>query len=82
VLARAVQGLCEDGVRWLHRGARERGEAPGAVYGRAQEPCPRCGTPLERGRVAGRATYFCPSCQGPLTAPAARRRRDLPRSPA
>lgn len=33
------------------------------VYGRAGEPCPRCGTPIEKIRVAGRGTWYCPSCQ-------------------
>jgi formamidopyrimidine-DNA glycosylase len=33
------------------------------VYGRAGEPCDRCGTPIEKIRVAGRGTWFCPSCQ-------------------
>ncbi len=34
-----------------------------AVYGRAGEPCPRCGTPIERSRVAGRSAHYCPGCQ-------------------
>lgn len=33
------------------------------VYGRAGEPCPRCGTPIEKIRAAGRGTWYCPSCQ-------------------
>ncbi len=33
------------------------------VYGRAGEPCERCGTPIERIRVGGRGTWYCPSCQ-------------------
>jgi len=33
------------------------------VYGRAGEPCPRCGTPIEKTRAAGRGTWYCPSCQ-------------------
>lgn len=33
------------------------------VYGRGGEPCPRCGTPIEKTRVGGRGTWFCPSCQ-------------------
>jgi formamidopyrimidine-DNA glycosylase len=36
-------------------------------YGHAGEPCPRCGTMLEHGRVGGRGTTHCPSCQ-PLPA--------------
>ena len=33
------------------------------VYGRTDEPCPRCGTPIEKTRAGGRGTWFCPSCQ-------------------
>jgi len=33
------------------------------VYGRAGEPCRRCGSPLERALVAQRTTVFCPVCQ-------------------
>ena len=33
------------------------------VYGRAGEPCDRCGTPIAKIRVAGRGTWFCPTCQ-------------------
>jgi len=33
------------------------------VYGRGGEPCPRCGTPIEKIRAAGRGTWLCPSCQ-------------------
>jgi formamidopyrimidine-DNA glycosylase len=33
------------------------------VYGRAGEPCDRCGTPIERIVVGGRGTSYCPMCQ-------------------
>jgi formamidopyrimidine-DNA glycosylase len=33
------------------------------VYGRAGEPCLRCGRPLSRVRLAGRSTVFCRRCQ-------------------
>jgi formamidopyrimidine-DNA glycosylase len=33
------------------------------VYGRAGEPCDRCGTPIERTRAGGRGTWYCPRCQ-------------------
>jgi formamidopyrimidine-DNA glycosylase len=33
------------------------------VYGRAEEPCRRCGTRIAKTRVAGRSTWFCPACQ-------------------
>ncbi|HET9850350.1 MAG TPA: bifunctional DNA-formamidopyrimidine glycosylase/DNA-(apurinic or apyrimidinic site) lyase [Candidatus Saccharimonadales bacterium] len=39
------------------------------VFRRQGQPCPRCGTPIEKIRVAGRGTHFCPHCQ------------KLPRSP-
>jgi formamidopyrimidine-DNA glycosylase len=34
-----------------------------AVYGRAGEPCPRCGTPIRRDRFMNRSSYTCPRCQ-------------------
>jgi formamidopyrimidine-DNA glycosylase len=33
------------------------------VYGRRDEPCDRCGTPIARTQVAGRTTWYCPICQ-------------------
>ena len=33
------------------------------VYGRAGEPCERCGTPIEKIRTGGRGTWYCPACQ-------------------
>jgi formamidopyrimidine-DNA glycosylase len=33
------------------------------VYGRAGEPCLRCGTPLQGTRLAGRGTVYCRKCQ-------------------
>jgi formamidopyrimidine-DNA glycosylase len=33
------------------------------VYGREGEPCPRCGTPIEKIRAGGRGTWYCPACQ-------------------
>ncbi|MDR1043944.1 MAG: bifunctional DNA-formamidopyrimidine glycosylase/DNA-(apurinic or apyrimidinic site) lyase [Candidatus Adiutrix sp.] len=33
------------------------------VYGRAGEPCPKCGAALTRRVVAGRTTHYCPHCQ-------------------
>ena len=33
------------------------------VYGRSGEPCPRCGTPIEKLRVGGRGASYCPACQ-------------------
>jgi formamidopyrimidine-DNA glycosylase len=33
------------------------------VFRREGQPCPRCGTPIEKIRVAGRGTHICPHCQ-------------------
>lgn len=51
---------------WVYRDAY--GEPGGyqerlRVYGRAGEPCPRCGAPIERIVVGQRGTFFCPACQ-------------------
>lgn len=37
-----------------------------AVYGRAGEPCKRCGQAIARLRQAGRSSFFCPRCQPEL----------------
>jgi formamidopyrimidine-DNA glycosylase len=42
------------------------------VYGRRDEPCDRCGTPIARTQVAGRTTWFCPTCQPEKPSQAAR----------
>jgi formamidopyrimidine-DNA glycosylase len=44
-------------------GQRGRMQEEFKVYGRAGEPCPRCGAPIEKIRAAGRGTHYCPSCQ-------------------
>jgi len=33
------------------------------VYGKAGEPCSRCGAPITRLVQAGRSTFYCPKCQ-------------------
>jgi formamidopyrimidine-DNA glycosylase len=33
------------------------------VYGRQGEPCPRCGTAIERIVLSNRSAFFCPKCQ-------------------
>jgi formamidopyrimidine-DNA glycosylase len=34
-----------------------------SAYGRAGEPCPRCGTPISRILIGQRSSHFCPKCQ-------------------
>ena len=69
--------LCDDAIRKALRARHPRGGATlydqayagGAmqhefrVYGRAGEPCERCGTPIAKIVVGGRGTSFCPTCQ-------------------
>jgi formamidopyrimidine-DNA glycosylase len=38
-------------------------QAEAAVYGRAGQPCPRCGAAVRRRVQAQRSTYDCPVCQ-------------------
>lgn len=33
------------------------------VYDRANQPCRRCQTPIQRLKLAGRSAHFCPRCQ-------------------
>ncbi len=48
------------------------------VYGRADKPCRRCGTPILRLTVAGRGTHICPACQpGPTGKTGQKRTRRL-----
>ncbi len=44
-------------------GREGRNQAYLKVSRRQDQPCPRCGTPIERMVVGGRGTYFCPECQ-------------------
>ena len=39
------------------------------VYGRAGEPCNRCGTPIRRAAFMNRSSYYCPHCQRPPRRP-------------
>lgn len=33
------------------------------AYGREDQPCRRCGTPIRRVKFMNRSSYFCPNCQ-------------------
>jgi len=44
-------------------GRRGRMQEEFRAYGREGEPCPRCGTPIDKIRAGGRGTWYCPSCQ-------------------
>ncbi len=46
-------------IQFVHEG----GGAGFSVYGKAGQPCVRCGTSLLRAQQAGRSTFWCASCQ-------------------
>ncbi|WP_305906868.1 bifunctional DNA-formamidopyrimidine glycosylase/DNA-(apurinic or apyrimidinic site) lyase [Methylomarinum sp. Ch1-1] len=64
VLRRAI----EQGGTTLRDFVNEKGN-PGYfqqslfVYGRANQPCRRCGAPIRQVKIAQRASYFCSCCQ-------------------
>jgi len=83
VLAEAVAGggsTIGDYVR--HDGSAGSYQQRHLVYGRAGQPCPRCGLRLVRLVVAGRGTHLCPRCQvrGSGKVPAGRLSPRLPDS--
>jgi formamidopyrimidine-DNA glycosylase len=82
-LHRAIRRALERGIQrqgadlgdGVYRGGRMQREFK--VYGRAGEPCDRCGTPVAKTRLGGRGTWFCPTCQAASSSssPPARSRR-------
>jgi formamidopyrimidine-DNA glycosylase len=71
-LHRAVRQALQAGIRRQGASLRDYSTPDGGrgrmqhefkVYGRAGEPCERCGTPVDKIRAAGRGTWYCPSCQ-------------------
>lgn len=61
------QGITNDGTtlrdyRTVHGGSG-RNQLELACYGRAGEPCLRCGAELRRSVIDGRGTTHCPTCQ-------------------
>jgi formamidopyrimidine-DNA glycosylase len=71
-LAAAIRATLEDSIAaggssvrdYVHSdGGAGSFQADCAVYGRAGQPCPRCGAPIRALRQAGRTTFHCPRCQ-------------------
>ena len=48
-------------IDWVYRGGDYQRYL--RVYQRTGQPCPVCGTPVERFVVGQRSTHYCPSCQ-------------------
>lgn len=68
----AIRSVLQEGIRrngasidWVYRGGDFQNYF--RVYGRDGEPCPVCGTPIEKIVVGQRGTHFCPTCQPPPT---------------
>ncbi len=71
-LYHAVNQVIEQGIRYGGTTFRDYRDGDGAsgsnqhhlsVYGRKNEPCKTCGTPIVKTTVAGRGTHYCPACQ-------------------
>lgn len=70
-LLELTRAILTEGI--VHRGSSVRDYVPPAgaagmqdrlnAYGRAGQPCRRCGATLAKGVVAGRGTVWCPGCQ-------------------
>ena len=67
-LFKAIRSVLEEGIRrngasidWVYQGGDFQNYF--AVYQQTGEPCPRCGTVIERTVVGQRGTHFCPKCQ-------------------
>lgn len=48
-------------IDWVYRGGDFQNYL--RVYHRAGEPCPECGTPIQRLLIGQRGTHICPACQ-------------------
>ncbi len=70
----AVRPVLRAGLRWggtslddlrylLPDGRAGEFAAKLSVYGREDEPCHRCGTPIRRQVLRQRSTFWCPQCQ-------------------
>jgi len=59
----AKSGTSFDGAYRKVNGESGSFEDSLAAYGRTDEPCPRCGTPIRRIVFGARSSHFCPRCQ-------------------
>lgn len=64
----AIRAVLQEGIRrngasidWVYRGGEFQNYF--RVYDRKGQPCPVCGTPIERLVVGQRGTHICPNCQ-------------------
>ena len=72
-IAALYEATCSTLEEWTARLRRERGSGfpekvtafrpEMAVHGKYKQPCPRCGTKVQRIRYAANETNYCPTCQ-------------------
>lgn len=67
-LLEAIRSVLNEGIRrngasidWVYRGGDFQNYF--RVYGRTGQPCPVCGTPIQRTVIGQRSSHFCPVCQ-------------------
>jgi formamidopyrimidine-DNA glycosylase len=67
-LREAIRKVLKEGIRrngasidWVYRGGQYQHYF--RVYAREGQPCPVCGTPIQRIIVGQRSTHICPQCQ-------------------
>jgi formamidopyrimidine-DNA glycosylase len=72
-IARLYAAIQKSLTEWVERLRLETGEKfpegvtafrpEMAVHGKYKQPCPRCGTPIQRIKYASNETNYCPKCQ-------------------
>jgi len=67
-LREAIRAVLKEGIRrngasidWVYRGGDYQNYF--RVYDRASQPCPVCGTKIQKFTVGQRGTHVCPNCQ-------------------
>lgn len=67
-LHHSIRSVLREGIRrngasidWVYRGGDFQNHF--RVYDREGQPCPVCGTPIQKIVVGQRGTHFCPQCQ-------------------
>lgn len=67
-LCEAIRSVLQEGIRrngasidWVYRGGEYQNHF--RVYDREGEPCPICGTKIQKFTVGQRGTHVCPKCQ-------------------
>ena len=62
-----ARGIDREGasINWYRKPDGAKGSAQDDLnaYGRTGQPCPRCGTPIDKIVVGQRGSHYCPACQ-------------------